>query len=281
MGVVYRATDLTLHRSVAIKTLPRVSPERAVRLRREARAMAAITHPHLALIFGAESWRGTPMLVFELLDGGTLADRLHGGPLPATEVLALGIAMAGVLEKLHAAGVLHRDIKPSNIGFTADGIPKLLDFGLARLLNQPVAAGRDLTQVTATVEPAITSDWLPRSHRLVGTIPYLSPEAVRSEPPDPSVDLWSLSVVLFEALTGKNPFARTGVFETIAAIAGGRIPSLGEALPGSAPALAAFFRDALSPDLETRPSSARALRQQLEALHEELVRRHENSVPVS
>src|SRR5262245_4112665 len=135
MGVVYRAIDLLLGRTVAIKTLPKVSPEYSMRLRREARAMAAVAHPNLALIFGAETWRGTPMLIFEYLSGGTLDHRLRHTRLSLEQTLNLGIILADVLERTHGEGILHRDIKPSNIGYTNANTPKLLDFGLAHILT--------------------------------------------------------------------------------------------------------------------------------------------------
>ena len=129
MGVVYRAHDLALGRMVAIKTLPRVSAEEAAHLRREARAMAALSHPNLAVIFGAETWRGTPMLVVEYLGGGTLADRLRLGRAAQAEVIELGLTLTDALEHIHRVGILHSDIKPANIGFTTTF--KLLDFGPA------------------------------------------------------------------------------------------------------------------------------------------------------
>ena len=135
MGVVYRATDLNLGRLVAVKTLPWVAPYLSTRLRREARAMAAVAHPNLAMIYGVEFFRGVPMLVVEYLAGGTLADRLRRGPLPWPDALALGATLAEVVDRMHVAGILHRDIKPSNVGFTAEGVPKLLDFGLARAIE--------------------------------------------------------------------------------------------------------------------------------------------------
>ena len=144
MGVVYRAKDLTLGRAVALKTLPATSPEDSARLRREARAMAAITHPNLALIFGVETWQGTPILVIEYLAGSTLAERLPTGPMAWEEVLELSLVLASVLERVHGSGILHRDVKPSNIGFTEEDVPKLLDFGLVR-----ISAGIGAQQGTA------------------------------------------------------------------------------------------------------------------------------------
>ena len=134
MGIVYRGVDISLSRAVAVKTLRRVSPEDAMRLRREARTAAAVSHPHLAPVYGMETWQGTPMLVMELLEGGTLTQRIEKGRLEAAETVELGIAMAEALEHLHASDILHRDIKPSNIGYARDGTPKLMDFGIARVM---------------------------------------------------------------------------------------------------------------------------------------------------
>ncbi len=134
MGVVYRARDLTLNRPVAIKVLPRVLPQAVARLRREARAMAMMQHPNLAVIHSMESWRGAPVLVLEYLAGGTVADRIRYGGLAVADILALGRVVADVLHHIHRAGYLHRDIKPSNIGYTEEGTIKLLDFGLVRLV---------------------------------------------------------------------------------------------------------------------------------------------------
>ena len=119
MGIVYRAVDLTLRRPVAIKALPRMSPVASLRLRREARAIAAVNHPNLAMIFGAQTWKGTPMLVFEFLEGGSLRDLLKRGQLPYAEALQLGITLADVLDHIHGAGIWQ--------------LPKLMDFGLARI----------------------------------------------------------------------------------------------------------------------------------------------------
>ena len=134
MGVVYLARDLRLHRMVALKTLPAMSPSWVASLLGEARAMAAVAHPSVAVLYGLEQWRGTPVLVTEYLSGGTLASRLAVARVPVPEALHLGASIADALAALHARGWLHRDIKPSNIGFAHDGAPKLLDFGLTQWL---------------------------------------------------------------------------------------------------------------------------------------------------
>ena len=131
MGVVFRATDLHLKRQVAIKTLPGLSPGDAARLKREAQAMASINHTNLAAIYGIESWRGTPFLVEEFMVGGTLANRLRGGPLPVADTVEVGRTLAAVLGHLHANGIVHCDVKPSNILLFADGTAKLADLGRA------------------------------------------------------------------------------------------------------------------------------------------------------
>ena len=127
MGLVYRAFDRELERSVAVKTLPRVSEEATQRLRQEARSMAAVSHPAVAVIYGVESWQGLPFLVVEHLAGGTLARRL-GSPWPVEEALLLGVDLADALDAIHRRGLLHRDVKPSNIGFDGEGAPQAARF---------------------------------------------------------------------------------------------------------------------------------------------------------
>jgi hypothetical protein len=252
MGVVYRARDVELARDVAIKTLPRLSADRVVQLRREARTVAAVAHPNLATILTAESWRGQPLLVFELLAGGTLADRLRQGRLPLRTVVDLGLQLADALVTLHDASILHRDIKPSNIGFTSDGSPKLLDFGLAHLLlerDTPLPeAGRLVAAVTAE-----RNEWATSSTLITGTPAYMSPEALAGQPPSAQFDLWSLSVVLVEALTGIVTSA-TGAPDCWA-------PTSPDEHTQSVDADArARFRTLLHPDPARRPQTARELR---------------------
>jgi hypothetical protein len=156
MGVVYRATDLALGRRVAIKTLPRITPEAAARLRREAKVMAAVVHPHLALIYGVETWRATPLLIVEYFEGGTLAARLAHGPLEPYDMVELGVALSDALDLMHRSAILHRDIKPTNIGFAREGVPKLLDLGLASVLESPGTAADGSPDTTSSPRGTIT-----------------------------------------------------------------------------------------------------------------------------
>ena len=178
------ARDLRLERDVAVKTLTGVSVSRLMALKPEAWAMATVTHPAVAEIHGIESWRGRPILVVEFLPGGTLADKLRRGPLPAPRALSVTTLLADALAALHEAGYLHGDVKPSNIGFTSNGSPKLLDFGLARETNDADTQG--------------------------GTLRYLSPEVLSGLPAEEADDVWSLCVVLHEMVAGEHPFAGGG-----------------------------------------------------------------------
>gem|GEM_PF-5978901 len=263
MAVVYRATDLSLGRSVAVKTLPRMSAAAAARLRREARAAAAIIHPGLASIFSVETWQGMPLLVQELLDG-TLAERIVGGPLAAREVIETGIVVAQALDALHIAGILHRDIKPSNIGFGRDGTAKLLDFGIARVtsdlrrdahLRHPstqelIALGADTTLSWST-EPSSSS----QADQLVGTLSYLPPEALENASATASFDLWALAVVLYEALSGTNLFYGGSPDQLVQRILTADIPDIKRRVPTCPEPLAAFFRWGLERDPARRPKT--------------------------
>jgi len=256
MGVVYRATDTSLRRQVAVKTLPAVSMGQARQLRREARAMAALSHPNLATIHAVDAWRGTPLLIVEYLQGGTLQDWLRAGPLDIGRVLQAGVDLAGALDHMHAQSTLHRDIKPSNIGFTSTGIPKLLDFGLARFVD--VRASRNsggAETTTSTSEARLTPSAL-----LIGTPAYFSPELVALQPPDFASDLWALALSLYEAISGQNPMAGGTTVETLQRIATLAFPRL-DTLRADCPSnIADGFARALSRDPRERPASARELR---------------------
>jgi hypothetical protein len=274
MGVVYRAADIALGRSVAVKTLRSVSAEQATRLRREARTAAAVAHQHLASIYGVESWHGMPMLILELFDGGTLAQRLVQSPLGSGEALELGIALSGALAQLHASDILHRDIKPSNIGFSREGVPKLTDFGIARFVYD---LDRDLVH-PATSLPAqagVPSIWNlalteESAEKLRGTLPYLSPEAVEGQSPDVSFDLWSLSIVLYESLIGRKIFVGQSPKQIMTRILLARLPDLRTFLPEAPPALLDLFRGLLHKDRRHRPHNALELRNRLEEVRNQL-----------
>ena len=180
MGIVYRATDITLQRDVAVKTLTHLSEDAASRLIDEARTMGALSHQNIAVLYGAEMWRNTPILVMEYLGGGTLAAKLRRGQLSPNDAVQLARVLAHTLEHLHAGGMYHGDIKPTNIGFSADGTPKFLDFGLTRAIASTQAA-------------------------IGGTPAYLSPEVRDGAPPGPGLDLWALSIVLKECVASPVP----------------------------------------------------------------------------
>ncbi len=274
-GVVYLATDLALDRHVAIKALPPMKREYAERLRREARAMASVRHPNLATIYGVEEWHDTPLLVVEYLEHGTLHDCLARGPLSVDETLDLGIMLADVLDRVHGSGVLHRDIKPSNIGYTADGVPKLLDFGLAAMLDR--SKGVDAAAAVIPADPAelaarfrdvVASSTLTITNQVVGTPLYLSPEALAGSLPQESFDLWSLNMVLYEAIAGRHPFASRSVIEVVEAIQHTPVPDIRNVRPECPAAVAAFLNDALSRGTDRRPVAAADVRAALRGLRD-------------
>jgi hypothetical protein len=280
MGVVYRGSDLSLGRPVAVKTLRRVSPEDAMRLRREARTAASVSHSHLAPVYGMETWQGTPILVMELLEGGTLAHRLlDRGRLPALETVELGIRMADALGHLHSADILHRDIKPSNIGYTRNGTPKLMDFGIARLMYDLRREREEGEMERLADDPSLipsSSLWThidgitPLSRPLVGTLSYLCPEALEGKTPDALFDLWSLSIVLYECLLGRKVFSSADPRQTATRIRMGRVPDLSQLCPEYDDELAELFRVALNRHKNRRPANAQELRERLEGVRRKL-----------
>lgn len=258
MGVVYLATDVRLHQRRAVKTLPSADPVMISGMRREARSMAAARHANLATLHGLEIWHGVPMLVMEYLDGGTLGARLRQRALPLADVLALGVCLGDALATLHERGVLHRDVKPSNIGYTFDGSPKLLDFGLAKLAPRlaPPSASTDAELDGLSLVQSFSSS----GAGIRGTPAYLSPEVLRGVSPSARDDVWSLSVTLIEALTGANPFHGGTVAATVSRVlADDERVAFVASLPREPREL---FKDLLGP-LDVRPTTARLFVQRL------------------
>ena len=214
MGQVYRATDTTLQRRVALKFLPvhlATDPNRLSRLRREAQLLAALNHPNIAQIYGLEKYESTYCIAMELVDGETLADRVRRGPMAIGEALRVAGDIAEALETAHDKGIVHRDLKPANVMVTPEGHVKVLDFGLAKAFEpvSPVAGD-------AAVSPTITSPTLTRMGIILGTVAYMSPEQAKGRAADKRSDVWAFGCVLYELLTGNRGFDAEDVSETLA-----------------------------------------------------------------
>jgi len=215
MGDVYRARDVRLHREVAVKVLPeRFSRDTDARLRfeREARAVAALSHPNILAIHDYGSNEAAAYSVTELLEGQTLRQRLLEGPIPWRKAVDIGAAVADGLAAAHAKGIIHRDLKPENLFLTADGRVKILDFGIAQLVRaEPEPHHAD---------PALmpTAPMRTDSNAVLGTAGYMSPEQLRGESVDATSDIFSLGCVLYEMVSGKAAFIRGTVIDSLSAI---------------------------------------------------------------
>jgi Tol biopolymer transport system component len=212
MGEVYRATDTNLKRQVAVKVLPQVvadDPDRLARFQREAELLAALNHPNIAHIHGLERSERALALVMELVEGPTLADRLAQGAMPLEEVLPIAKQIADALEAAHEQGIIHRDLKPANIKVRADGVVKVLDFGLAKAMAPASSHASAATSPTISVHAT-------REGIILGTVAYMSPEQARGRTVDRRTDVWAFGAVLFEMLTGARAFDAEDVSATIA-----------------------------------------------------------------
>lgn len=207
MGVVYRARDLRLDRLVAFKALPADAsgdPEKLRRFVQEAKAASALQHPNVAPIYEIGDADGVHFIAMELVEGGTLAERIDRKPLEIVEILEIAVQVAGALDEAHTRGIVHRDIKPRNIMFTARGQAKVVDFGLAKLSRTTNARAEN--DATATV----TSPGL-----ILGTVQFMSPEQALGRDVDERSDIFSLSVVLYQMVTGRLPFRGATAAETL------------------------------------------------------------------
>jgi len=213
MGEVYRARDTQLKRDVAIKILPSdvtADADRLSRFQREAEILASLNHANIAHVFGIAEADGVRGIVMELAEGRTLAQMLTRGALPIDEALRIARQIAEALETAHDGGVVHRDLKPANVMLTADGVVKVLDFGLAKALNAGPEANIDAATFTS---PAMT-----RAGIILGTAAYMSPEQARGRAVDARTDVWAFGCVLFEMLTGRPPFDGETVTDILGAI---------------------------------------------------------------
>ena len=212
MGEVWKARDTTLKRDVALKVLPPAflsDPERLARFQREAEVLASLDHPNIGHIHGIVESDGTRGLALALIEGPTLADRIAAGRLSQEEALAIARQIIEALEYAHDRGVVHRDLKPSNIKINSDGVVKVLDFGLAKLMEQGQG---DEFATTATAES------LTEKGTIIGTVAYMSPEQAEGKKVDPRSDIFSFGSVLYEMVTGRHAFQGNSKISTLAAI---------------------------------------------------------------
>lgn len=229
MGAVYRARDTRLGRDVAVKVLPEAftdDEERLLRFEREARLLASMSHPNIAAVHGLEELDGVGALIMELVEGRTLADRLSEGPLEAAEALGIARQVCEALEAAHERGVVHRDLKPANVMVGSGGRVKVLDFGLAKPVEMESGHVTDPVD-RGTRQPAT------RSGMILGTPPYMSPEQLEGGSADPRTDIWAFGCLLYEMLVGRSPFARSTVWQSVAAVLE-QEPDL-DRLPGGTP----------------------------------------------
>jgi serine/threonine protein kinase/tetratricopeptide (TPR) repeat protein len=259
MGEVYRARDTRLEREVAVKVLPEPftkDPDRLARFEREAKAVAALSHPNILAVHDYGTDGAVTYLVMELLEGETLRSRMARGPLPWREAVEVGEAVAQGVAAAHAKGIVHRDLKPENLFLTADGQVKILDFGLARIAALPNTQSETRPYVPAETQPGT----------VLGTVGYMSPEQVRGQPVDVRSDIFSLGCVLYEMVTGIHPFARETAAETQAAILRDEPPHLGASGAIVPVDVERVIRHCLEKSLDVRCQAARDLALALRAV---------------
>src|SRR5262245_59851568 len=216
MGEVYRARDVRLNRDVAVKVLSPsllAGAEHLARFEREAQLLAALNHPHIAQIYGVETWNGAPALVMELVEGPTLADRPRTGPFALNEALEIARQIIEALDAAHDRSIVHRDLKPANIKVRDDGTVKVLDFGLAKAARGDMGASAEMANSPTITSPAMTEPGV-----ILGTVGYMSPEQARGRPVDRRTDIRAFGCVFYEMLTGARTFTGDTVTDVLAAI---------------------------------------------------------------
>ena len=261
MGEVYRARDSRLGRDVAVKVLPEhltSDRDRLLRFEKEARAASALNHPNVVTVYDIGFDGAVPWLAMELVDGVTLRDLIERGPLSARKVLEIGTQVAEGLAKAHGAGIVHRDLKPENVMVTRDGYAKILDFGLAKLLESEGAAQDDATAARGATTPGM----------VIGTVGYMSPEQASGRPVEFTSDQFSFGTILYELATGKHAFRRSTSAETLVAIMREEpTPVAQSAVP---PPLRWIISRCLSKDPDERYASTKDLARDLAILRDHI-----------
>jgi TolB-like protein len=251
MGEVYRARDKKLDRDVAIKVLPQsvaADPDSLARFEREAKAVAALSHPNILSIFDFGTHEGISYAVMELLEGETLRGKFDTGPIPQKQAVDYALQIAKSLSAAHEKGVVHRDLKPENLFVMKDGHLKILDFGLAKRV-EAIAPSEE------TSAPTVSRHTEPGT--VMGTVGYMSPEQVRGRPADHRSDIFSFGAVLYEMLTGRRAFRGDTAVETMNAILKEEPPGVAGSASGVSPALERVVRHCLEKSPEERFQSAR------------------------
>ena len=260
MGEVYRARDTKLGRSVAIKIVREglADPDRVARFEREAKVLASLNHPHIASLYGMEEADGRHLLVMELVDGETLADRLRRGALTVEDTLKIALQIADALEAAHEKSVVHRDLKPANVKITPDDKVKVLDFGLAKAVETDAARGSMSDSPTLSMMAT-------QAGIILGTAAYMSPEQAKGFPADHRSDVFSFGVVLYEMLTGRQPFQGETAPDVLASVLV-RDPELSKLPPDLNPRLPELVRRCLEKSPKRRWQAMGDLRSEIEAV---------------
>ncbi|MGB9242355.1 MAG: serine/threonine-protein kinase [Candidatus Acidiferrales bacterium] len=279
MGVVYKAEDTRLQRTVALKLLPKrlaLDPASLERFEREAHAASALNHPNICTVYDIGEYEGKPFIAMEMLEGQTLDSRIGGHPLTTEECVGLGIQITEGLYAAHQKGIIHRDIKPANIFVTTRGQAKILDFGLAKLVRAVMVGVVDVErehncdgspETSCEIEQPTTPDrLLSQTGVAMGTAGYMSPEQVRGEKLDARTDLFSFGLVLYEMATGKRAFRGDTGPELHGAILN-QTPTSARKLYSKVPSkLDQIISKSLKKNREDRYQSAVELRSDLETL---------------
>jgi TolB-like protein len=249
MGEVHRATDTKLGRDVALKVLPAEmagDPERLARFQREARAVAALNHPHIVTIFSVEEFEGVHFITMELVEGQTLDQCIPAGGLPLDRLTDIAVALADALAAAHDKGIVHRDLKPANVMVTAEGRVKVLDFGLAKVTSAAAPTDATLTSAGQTAVGVV-----------MGTPAYMSPEQIAGRPVDHLTDIFSFGILLYEMATGRRAFQGDSSAELISSILRDTPPLITDVRPDLPAAVANIVRRCLEKDPARRAQTAR------------------------